>query len=124
MIVWRDIPGYEGLYQVSDHGDVRGVDRVLADGRAWPSARLSPKAGSKGHLSVGLVKGGARKHFGVHCLVLAAFVSPRPDGMQGAHNDGNPANNKLANLRWATPKSNLADRVRHGTLLTGGRNPC
>src|SRR5690606_7975235 len=59
-----------------------------------------------------------------HCLVLAAFVSPRPDGMQGAHNDGNPANNKLANLRWATPKSNLADRVRHGTLLTGGRNPC
>jgi hypothetical protein len=55
----------------------------------------------------------------VHVLVLESFVGPRPDGMQACHNDGNPANPRLSNLRWDTPKANQADRVKHGTDLRG-----
>lgn len=119
---WKDIPGYEGLYQVSDEGSVRSVSRILCDGRLWKSAVLSPKVGASGHLSVGLVRDGQRKHYGVHCLVLTAFVGERPYKMQGAHNDGDPSNNTLSNLRWDTVKGNLADRAKHGTLMIGEKN--
>lgn len=121
-MIWKDIPNYEGLYQVSSCGAVRSVSRLLSDGRSWKSSILRPKVGAKGHLSVGLVKDGARRHFGVHCLVLSAFVGPRPKGMQGAHNNGDPSKNDLSNLRWDTPRGNLADRKLHGTLMVGEKN--
>jgi hypothetical protein len=59
----------------------------------------------------------------VHHLVLEAFVGPRPAGHEAAHGDGDKTNNALANLRWATPKENAADRYRHGTVLFGTRHP-
>lgn len=58
----------------------------------------------------------------VHQLVLEAFVGPRPQGMFACHDDGNPANNRLENLRWDTPAANSADKVRHGTWPGGSRN--
>jgi len=58
---------------------------------------------------------------GVHCLVLAAFVGPCPDGMQGLHGDGNTHNNSLENLRWGTPLTNAEDRAGHGTTARGSR---
>jgi transposase-like protein len=59
----------------------------------------------------------------VHHLVLAALLRPRPAGYQAAHGDGNKLNNTAANLRWATPKENNADKLRHGTALLGTKNP-
>ena len=121
MQIWRDVVGYKGLFQVSDCGNVRSLDRRLTDGRLWRGRPLKAKRGEQGHLSVRLCDG---KHVwrGIHCLVLEAFVGPCPDGMQGCHNDGNPANNLLSNLRWDTPKGNHADKRKHGTLLIGERN--
>lgn len=58
----------------------------------------------------------------VHVLVLEAFVSPRPSGMDGCHIDGNPENNALPNLRWATHKDNMKDMVLHGRSNRGERN--
>lgn len=58
----------------------------------------------------------------VHRLVLEAFCGPAPSGMIGCHNDGNPANNVLENLRWDTPKGNAADMHKHGTVMHGTRN--
>lgn len=55
----------------------------------------------------------------VHCLVLQAFIGPRPVGQQGCHDDDNPDNNALKNLRWDTPKGNIADRKK----LMGESNP-
>lgn len=49
----------------------------------------------------------------VHRLVLEAFVGPRPDGMECRHLDGDPANNRLANLAWGSPVENASDRKRH-----------
>lgn len=53
--------------------------------------------------------------------MLEAFVGPCPDGMECCHEDGNPGNNALSNLRWGTTRDNQADRVRHGTSNRGER---
>jgi hypothetical protein len=103
MEIWKDVPGYEGHYQVSDAGNVRS----LRLGR-----HLAITAQQSKHRSVRL----SRKHFYVHALVLLAFVGPRPirdDGLrvECRHLDGDPSNNALANLRWGTVKENRADRV-------------
>jgi hypothetical protein len=59
-----------------------------------------------------------RQHY-VHRLVLVAFVGPRPPGLVCCHNDGNPLNNRVENLRWDTYEANEADKLRHGTKLVG-----
>ncbi len=56
----------------------------------------------------------------IHALVLEAFVGPRPTGQQGAHGNGCSFDNRLTNLRWATPKENANDKEAHGSLLRGG----
>lgn len=58
----------------------------------------------------------------VHRLVLATFVGPCPDGMVACHNDGDPLNNYVGNLRWDTPKNNCRDKTIHGTENSGERN--
>jgi len=65
---------------------------------------------------------GSKSGVMVHQLVLSAFVGPCPDGMQCCHNNGNRADNRLTNLRWDTPKSNSADRHKHGTVPFGARS--
>ena len=123
---YRDIPGHPG-YRVGDDGTVwscwtkeyhkgeRGSKAVL--GVEW--RQMSPFRKADLHFSVKLR--GGRQH-PVHRLVLLAFVGPCPEGLQCCHNDGNPANNTLANLRWGTPKSNAADRLKHGTHNRGSRH--
>lgn len=83
---------------------------------------LKGKVHTDGHIRVTLA--GGIKRF-VHVLVLETFVGPCPDGMQCLHRDGNPANNRLDNLRWGTPLENWEDSVRHGTtyLSIGEHSP-
>jgi hypothetical protein len=57
----------------------------------------------------------------IHLLVLETFMGPCPEGLQGCHNDGDKANNRLRNLRRDTPLANSHDRVQHGTLACGSR---
>lgn len=56
--------------------------------------------------------------------MLTAFVGPRPDGMVTCHNDGNPANNNLSNLRWDTQSNNQLDAVKHGTHPLAAATHC
>lgn len=112
--MWRAVPGYEGRYEVSDCGLVRSLTRV------HPKV-LAPWVNQWGYPTVNLTdKDGRRTKCSVHLLVLAAFVGPRPsDAHEGCHDDGDPSNNRLGNLRWDTRKANQADRDRHGR-----RNSC
>ena len=71
---------------------------------------MTPSPNYAGYLVVTLGNGDDRKQCRVHCLVLEAFVGPRPEGQQGCHNDNNKANCALDNLRWDTPKGNVGDR--------------
>lgn len=121
---WLPVLGFEGLYEVSDLGRVRAVERTLCYERICPSGRvvqvrrhypavlLKPGTVKSGHKLVVLGRGNPRL---VHRLVLDAFVGPRPPGKEALHGDGDPANNRLTNLRWGTRSENMRDAIRHGT---------
>lgn len=122
--IWADVKGYEGRYQVSNLGRVKSLPNTKRRTELVLKASAHVKSG---HLIVNLTsakKGGgwAQVCHYVHTLVLRAFKGDCPLGNEGCHNDGNPANNSLENLRWGTRDSNQADRLTHGTSNRGKRN--
>lgn len=125
---WRPVVGHSG-YEVSNLGNVRSVDRIVVRyqrGRRVEQPRrgqsITPVANVKsGHLFVRL---GRAAHCTVHALVLEAFVGPRPSGLEGCHNNGDPSDNNVSNLRWDSRSSNLRDAVRHGTHPMSSKTHC
>lgn len=116
---WKPIPGYEGLYEVSDLGRVKSLDKALHSSRwggvrKWPEKVLKANANNSGHLYVMLWKDKRQTKSYVHRLVLEAFVGPAPTGHEACHWDDDPTNNHIDNLRWDTRTNNLADMVRNG----------
>ena len=116
---WLPVVGYEGYYEVSDHGCVRSVERTVPQRgkkpRTFPSIVL--KFGSRhpfGYVTVNLCRDNRSRTVTVHSLVLEAFTGPRPEGMWGLHGDDDPSNNHLSNLRWGSPKDNSRDMVSRG----------
>jgi hypothetical protein len=106
---WRGVPGLEGAFRVSNMG------RVLSLPGPYRRAGLkSLDTSSSRQVFVNLRAGGRGGRFIVGRLVLAAFVGLCPPGMECCHEDGNPYNNRLSNLRWATHKENGEDMRHHG----------
>lgn len=117
---WLPVVGFEGYFEVSDHGRVRGLDRsfVRADGRPlYVKGRIrKPSLVRHGYLNIGIAKPGVPpRTYLVHQLVLAAFVGPCPEGLEVLHWDDNHGNNHLANLRYGTRSDNMRDAIRNGT---------
>lgn len=125
---WRPIPGYEGYYEVSDHGRVRSVDRTVKDSRGWDinlkGKPMRQSFNSNGYLHCRLTREGVGKTARVHQLVLKAFVGPMPEGAHGCHWDDDKTNNHLSNLRWASVSDNLRDRVRNGLHYQAVKTHC
>lgn len=118
---WKPVVGYEGFYEVSDHGRVKSLPRLVKRGSSdYPvkGGILKPQRQASGHLHVQLCNSDARVVARVHRLVLAAFVGPCPEGMEVCHNDGNPTHNRLDNLRYDTRRNNVADSKKHGSFPT------
>lgn len=103
-MIWRDVPGYEGRYQVSDTGLVRSLDRVDSYGRRRKGQLLRPGPQKRGHLTVSLGRHNSKQ---VHSLVLLAFEGPCPEGHEVLHKDHNPQNNNWNNLKYGTRSENL-----------------
>lgn len=124
----RLVPGYP-CYCVTHDGRVwtrfkRVGKRPRVIGAEWVEKTGCPS--NKGHLRVelhSLATGVKPRKFMVHVLVLELFVGPRPDGMEACHEDGDPNNNHVSNLRWDTPEGNWADRKRHGRGGEGVKSP-
>lgn len=101
--IWKDVVGYQGLYEVSDYGNVRNV---LKNGKL-----LKLTLHSCGYLSVNLCKRHVRKDYRVHRIVAEAFI-PNPRHLPEInHKDENKANNHADNLEWCDRLYN----VRYGT---------
>ena len=97
--IWKPVPGYEGLYEVSNLGNVKSLrrNRIM-------SPHHHDKAG--GHLTVALTNW-HRKDCLIHRLVWEAFNGPIPEGFEVNHIDENPKNNRLDNLNLLTHKENM-----------------
>lgn len=120
--IWKDIPGYEGKYQASTKGRIRSLDFEV-NGACHYTGRpfkrkvkgrvLKPGRHCKtGHVSVVLGRGTHGKP--VHQLIMRTFVGDPPEGMEVLHINGDPADNRLANLRYGTRTENILDVFRQG----------
>ena len=114
-IEYRNIPGFPG-YRVGDDGSVWSSRNYGRDPERWRRLKPTVKRGKVPYLVVGLRAGstGPVSALHVHSLVLGAFGPARPEGCICCHNDGDPANNRIGNLRWGTYASNSADTRKHG----------
>jgi hypothetical protein len=129
---WRAIPGWEGLYEASSSGRIKSLQRITRRRNRWGGETvctykervLSPaKSGADiPYLILQLSDDSGRHTHSVHALVCAAFHGARPAGKQAAHSNGDHFDNRPANLRWATPVENEADKVSHGRKNDGERN--
>lgn len=116
MEEWKDIPGYEGIYQASTEGRIRTVEGKTTRSkkcptRKWKSRILkgrgdNPKTGKR----VNLWKDGKHQDWLVARLVAITFLGYPPDGFTVNHIDGDRMNNSVQNLEWLS----LADNIRHG----------
>ena len=112
---WGDVVGYEGLYQVSDQGRVKSLERKVSHWRGGERIQkeriLKPDVSQDGYLRVGLYAGGKRKWFRVHRLVCEAFHDNPDNKSDVNHINEDKADNRAVNLEWCTAKENN----NHGT---------
>ncbi len=113
--IWKDIEGYEGLYQISNLGNVKSLKNNII---------LKPSKNSKGYLQVFLWKNGSGKLLRIHRLVAKAFIPNFDDKPQVNHIDGNKQNNRVNNLEWVTNSENQkhAFKIKLQTNI-GNNNP-
>jgi hypothetical protein len=125
---WLPVVGFEGFYEVSDLGRVRGVDRIvkakLGSQRRQRGIILRPGLSGTGYWMVRLTKDAIGRSYAVHRLVLEAFAGPCPDDMEGCHNNGDRLDNRLVNLRWDTDRANNIDTVMHGAHRNASKTHC
>lgn len=113
MEVWKDIAGYEGLYQVSNKGNIYSVEREDSRGNKCGGRTLKTTHNSKGYLKLDLSKNGIKKTRTVHRLVAQAFIPNQNNYLEINHKDENKTNNNVENLEWCTSKYNN----NHGTAI-------
>ena len=122
--IWKDIPNYEGSYQVSNTGLVRSVDRVVTDkdgGVRRYKGRVLKPGSNRGYERVVLYNDNGATNKSVHRLVLETFKPHvNMDDLQVNHIDGNKLNNHLTNLEWVTGRDNISHAYDIGLITNIG----
>lgn len=118
--LWKTIKGYEGLYEVSDQGRVKSINRKRTNCRgrvqSFKETILKPEIVFDGYMRVNLCQNGRQKHFRVATLVFEAFNGPIPEGKELDHINGERTDNRLENLRVVSHLENCWNpitRERH-----------
>ena len=102
---WKAIPNYEGLYEVSNYGDIYSLRY---------NRELKPSTTTTGYKKIELYKDGKRKAYKIHRLVLYAFVGVKDDLVN--HKDGNPINNHISNLEYCNQSYNMKHAYKTGLM--------
>lgn len=130
--VWKDIAGYEGMYQVSNLGNVRSLDRVVEvknqTSRFVKGKEKRQTVGNHGYCVVYLYKDNKLQTETVHRLVAEAFLANPKNKETVNHIDGNKKNNCVENLEWSSYTENNAHARLQGlnkteNIAKGMRNP-
>jgi len=108
--IWLPVKSYEGLYYVSNFGDVKRKDHILK-----PTI-------TQGSYKISLSKNGVSKSFNIHRIVSNSFIGECPIGKQVNHKDGNRLNNILSNLEYMTSKENHRHATINGLKANGEKN--
>ena len=117
--VWKDIKGYEGLYQVSNYGRIKSLDRIIKDSHRSYNKNdkiLKLSFNFQKYLMVNLSKYGVKKSYRVNRLVAEAFIPNPLNKSQVNHIDGNKINNNVENLEWVTPSENMQHAYKNGLI--------
>ena len=106
MPEWKPIPGFEGLYEISDEGH---IVRIATHGLNPKAIRrpINPHKKPEGYLAVDIQRQQERSRFYLHRLIWTAFRGPIPSGLEVNHKDGDRANNSLDNLELVTRSANM-----------------
>lgn len=113
--IWKDIEGYEGIYQVSNFGGVKSLERKRMGGDATlKERRLKPTLNGDKYPCVKLYKDGVKTTFKVHVLVAGCFVAGRKNNLQVNHIDCDKTNNHHSNLEWVTQSENITHAFGNG----------
>lgn len=104
--IWKDIPGYEGIYQVSNLGNVKSLQMYATGGYIRRDKLLKPCNNGNGYFSVFLRKNGKKHAKYIHRLVGEAFIDNPNKFRCINHKDENKSNNRVENLEWCTHKYN------------------
>jgi hypothetical protein len=123
---WKDVAGYEGLYQVSNLGRVKSADRTDRYGREFKGKILTPCTDNLGYLHLCLQHYGKRKNVRVHRLVAEAFIDNTNNYNYVNHKDENKGNNRADNLAWCTSKynKNYGNRAKKFSVSRGKPVKC
>ena len=122
--IWKDIEGYEGLYQISNLGNVKSLHRIanIPNGHRKVKERILKQTENRGYRAVIISKEKTRKEFSAHRLVAFHFI-PNPENKPEVnHIDGNKSNNKVENLEWVTPSENIRHSYAVGLARNDGEN--
>lgn len=128
---WKAVPGYEGIYEVSNLGRVKSMNRIVKRGDILQERKERIKkqwANDDGYLQVKLSRDGINTNIGAHRLVAMAFLDNPYDLPEVNHKDGNRQNNCVDNLEWVTHIENIQDSIKRGTHVSfhdtsGNKNP-
>jgi hypothetical protein len=126
--IWLPVVGLEGSYEVSNLGRIRSLSRVIMRRDGKPKTItgrfLTQRTDRDGYPVVTLSEAGRPMVRRVHRMVATAFYGEPQGDLVACHNDGNPQNNHVDNLRWDTVSGNCKDRVAHGRHELSERNHC
>ena len=115
--IWKDIKGFEGLYQVSNLGRVKSLTRKVKTFNGFRTSKgqlLKPLKTNRGYYRVDLKQKQKNKYVSIHRLVSEAFV-PNPNNYRIVnHKDSNQANNNADNLEWCTQSYNVKYAYKYG----------
>lgn len=120
MEIWKNIPNYEGLYQISNLGRIKTLERIVKIHHGYYKhieekiIDVSKRTNNAGYLYINLWKNGKQKNFRIHRLVAEVFLKNPNNYKCVNHKDNNKLNNNVENLEWCTQSYNIKYAYKKG----------